>query len=306
MDLVRSIGILGIVAGHIWLYPNVFFTWHVPVFFVLTGYLWRDRRPFRDELRARVRSLLVPYLTWLAMVAVLWEAYIRWSDWERARVGLRELVLGGWYLKSPYSAYWFLTTLLLAALFTRLAGRLGRGGPWAVGLIGLALSAADAKELREVALGAGTALIGVFFIASGTLLRDVRRHVPHPALVGALVLVPTFLIGYERVVAPVDLKAAITGTPFLSPLLSVAISWSLILLAEGVARAVPRWGGRAVVAFARDGLAVILGHSLVLAVAVREGMDRDGFLLMLSVAIPLAFAALVRRKPLSTLFLGRS
>lgn len=58
IDVVRVIAIVAIVAGHAWTRVRsalVVHAWHVPVFFILSGYLWSGRRSLRQEAGAGSR-----------------------------------------------------------------------------------------------------------------------------------------------------------------------------------------------------------------------------------------------------------
>ncbi len=72
VDAVRVVGIIAVIAGHtlepVW--PVVFYAWHVPLFFFLAGYFFSPGRPAKTEFWNRVRTLVRPYLSWLAIFAV--------------------------------------------------------------------------------------------------------------------------------------------------------------------------------------------------------------------------------------------
>ncbi len=61
LDLLRFIGIAAVVAGHVrgtsgaasLTVMVTIYSWHVPLFFVLSGYLFHTGRPLLIELRTR-------------------------------------------------------------------------------------------------------------------------------------------------------------------------------------------------------------------------------------------------------------
>ena len=74
IDTLRIIGIAAVVVGHVWIDDTtraVIYTWHVPLFFVLTGYFWTPGRPIGGELRKRWQTLGVPYLAWLVILLAM-------------------------------------------------------------------------------------------------------------------------------------------------------------------------------------------------------------------------------------------
>lgn len=63
LDIARGVGMLAIMLGHlpsptIW---RVVFTFHVPIFFLISGYFFKEGTAFGPFLQRKVRTLLVPY-----------------------------------------------------------------------------------------------------------------------------------------------------------------------------------------------------------------------------------------------------
>lgn len=67
IDIARAIGMLMIIMGHsLYVYTyspvaKIIFAVHVPIFFVLSGYLFREKN-FKDQFRNLAKNLLLPYL----------------------------------------------------------------------------------------------------------------------------------------------------------------------------------------------------------------------------------------------------
>ena len=62
-DIARGIAIICIVLGHLGnnSINRFVFTFHVPVFYLLSGYFLNEQDSLKDYLRKRSRSLLLPY-----------------------------------------------------------------------------------------------------------------------------------------------------------------------------------------------------------------------------------------------------
>src|SRR5262245_28525061 len=71
VDAVRIVGLVAVVAGHTLGGRELFYPWHMPLFFFLSGYLWTSGRSLPAEVQRRTRSLVVPYLFWLGVIGVL-------------------------------------------------------------------------------------------------------------------------------------------------------------------------------------------------------------------------------------------
>ena len=111
IDMAKGYGILGVVIGHIttpgitvWLY-----TFHIPLFFFLSGYLFNANYSFDTFLKRRVKSLLIPYFC--LSVPVLFHELIfskglsfGWND--VCSEGLKVV------FQERYSPLWFISSLL--------------------------------------------------------------------------------------------------------------------------------------------------------------------------------------------------
>ena len=64
IDVLRVLGIIAVIVGHGWGQVDwvraAIYSWHVPLFFVLTGYFWSSDRSMSDEARRRGDSLARP------------------------------------------------------------------------------------------------------------------------------------------------------------------------------------------------------------------------------------------------------
>ena len=71
VDVMKGLGILAVIAGHLVETGRGFiFSWHMPLFFILAGYFYREREPLA-EARKYAARLLLPYaLTCAALVAM--------------------------------------------------------------------------------------------------------------------------------------------------------------------------------------------------------------------------------------------
>lgn len=70
VDVAKGIGIICIILGHLGLASvnKVVFTFHVPIFFLITGYFTNSNRSTNDFIKNKVRTLIVPYFITSAVV----------------------------------------------------------------------------------------------------------------------------------------------------------------------------------------------------------------------------------------------
>lgn len=264
---------LAIIAGHLWTADPwvrpVLYTWHVPVFFFLTGYLWNERRTVTTEIRQRALTVLLPFALWLVLLTVLFNR-------DNPRGALGDVAHEAWYsqgMQSPFWAYWFALALFFAAIGYRLVSQLGWLPRTAVVLgtaIGVSVLADSGHLLRlDVAQG----LVCMLWIFAGHAFRALTTPGPDRPQFGA---VPRAALGtLSLVVAGVwiaasdsalglDLGKVDLGVPVQSVLVSLLICTGLVL----VGTSIPARGLPAVTSdLARAALVVMFVHVAVITQA---------------------------------------
>ena len=306
---------LAIVAGHIWVDGPVrpfLYSWHVPIFFVLSGYLWKVGRSFSRELKNRVRSLLVPYAVWMTLLGAVTVGIGSAQDGFDP-IGLAQLLWGGQLATDgPFWAMWFVTALFFAAIVYWPMSRLPLAGQWAVA-IALFIAAAyiPGHPARFLPLSLGLALACIVFIVAGRSMRQARQMVRHPIVTGAVLLTGSFaliVLGWSQ---PLDLKRLDVGTPVVSTLVAVALSFGFILISEGLlggdsvrAKAEPgvrqkrRSDGigplpRVVTALAQSSLTVLFIHpAVIIGLRLLDLPKSVVFLLSIGIAWPVGLLLL--------------
>lgn len=165
LDAAKGLGILLVVLGHNDLalvspfLQRFIYSFHVPLFFCLSGYFLEVDRPFRAFLVRRFRSALQPYLVALLLVYLVALSFSGMSFSTALGRFAKAMYATGPYI--DWAPLWFLPSLfvtgLLAYLLRRyLLDRVGsRPARWAL-LLGLA--------------ALGTLPVGAFYPFSLTVL----------------------------------------------------------------------------------------------------------------------------------------
>ena len=266
IDLVRFLGICAIVIGHVSVNPWVAratYTWHVPVFFFLAGVLWSSGRTPRQEALNRLASLGRPYLSWLLAISLV--AIPRAVVQDDPNFLLRRvatIVLGGSNLKTPFTAFWFISCLLVACVIWRLGESLAIPW-WGMALVALPLTLLGPR-LAMLPLSAGTALPATIFIAAGRVYRlapDRFKSWP----VGLVALAVAAVAVISGLDPPLDLKSGHFGTPVLGVVFACLICAGLLSCANAIATHLGRFGRRLSTAVMTYGVAVVLAHGLPIA-----------------------------------------
>ncbi|UAJ81005.1 acyltransferase family protein [Leifsonia sp. ZF2019] len=303
IDAVRVLGIGAVIFGHTFtghLTHEFIYAWHVPVFFFLTGYLWKRGRTVGDEFVKRGRTLGLPYIGWFVVVSLLVAV-------DMARSGAVDLSFlgpsgyGGLSARGAFGTFWFVSTLFFAALLYRMIERLPRAVVWIVAIAGLAAGYLFGGWLASTPLAIGSALPCLIFLAVGTAAREVEPRIPRKPLVGlALIVLPLVVIALVQP-EPIDIKQGLYGAPAVGVLFACAISFGLVLVAQAIPY--PRVLGGLVTELAVVGIAVVLFHPYVLAYSRAHGLPAVGMFLA-AVIVPWVVALLLHRTPLSALLIG--
>jgi fucose 4-O-acetylase-like acetyltransferase len=137
LDALKGIGILAVVAGHIWTRGPVrdaIYLFHMPLFFIASGFTLRPV-PFPRLLRRLGTSLLVPFLTFSLF---LLSADFLIEHWRGVRPifsnfadGAHVILLSTQSTRGPFTILWFVPCLVLARLvWNGLALRWPDPGEW--------------------------------------------------------------------------------------------------------------------------------------------------------------------------------
>lgn len=304
VDLVRVLGIVAVVAGHVWtteLSRLLVFPWHVPLFFFLTGWFWTSGRAVGSEVRGRWRTLLRPYATWFVLISLAWYPSTLAAGGASDVVDLLRPFLGGQYVGRPYSAFWFVTALAVAAVALRLLERFPPWAPWAVALAAVGVATVSPGVLRLPPASAGTALACLLFVLAGSVARRWLPRLPSPGALGAALL----LVGAASTAlgsAPLDLKQADFGTPVVSAATAVVLCSGLTLVGLALDDVVPHRLGAVVSRLAGCGIAVVLLHAAVIWVA--EPFVQAPWVFVLSVTLPWTAALLLEHTRAAPWLLG--
>jgi len=132
IDIARGIAILCIILGHQGISDvnRVVFTFHVPIFYYITGYFLNDKLGIKDFIKSKVRTLLVPYVLTCVLTIVL-AALLAWyqdgnvlstiQEWIYASLyGAGDTYHEPFYIKK-IGALWFLWAMFWGSIFVRIS-----------------------------------------------------------------------------------------------------------------------------------------------------------------------------------------
>lgn len=298
VDVLKGIGIIIVVVGHITYNELLFktiFMFHMPLFFLLGGWLHNINTPQRTYLKSKMRSLLLPYLSFLV---ILWplELLVAFPDqpwtsaWMRTEL-ITPMLVGGQLLTGFAAVFWFVTCYFLTQqLMHFLLRRYSLQRCILICSVMLVCAYLNAALLRTWWLpwNANVVLIAAPFYCIGYWARSrslaggiaskAARYLP--VLVGmALAAVALIVLGYHN---NFDMKAIDYGFPVVTLVSALACVTVLAMIAQ---RLQSNMVGRGLAAVGGASMTIMFLHQFVqLMMAKKLGIEQ---------ALPRIVAALV-------------
>jgi polysaccharide biosynthesis protein PslL len=252
IDIARGIAIFSVVLAHLdtGLKGQIIYLFHMPFFFIVSGYLHRVDRDEIGFLRKKITSLLVPYFGYLfvfksPVIFGFLLGVFRQPSVEAVKIllgYLARLLHGGYLLKGDVGVFWFVTCLFLTQqLFNFISVR--NRNPQRLLAIAVALYALSVlDQLSPVYLGfpwAANVVFGAFFFyALGSLygkyvFESHGRKLIFAAIAVSMVSVVLIASGFEL---SFNMKQAYYGVFILSPLAAFSLTKLLVSCANGLAK----------------------------------------------------------------------
>lgn len=311
IDVVRVLGVLAVIVGHFYSGPDgpprlvgaAIYSWQVPIFFFLTGYLWKRGRTLRSEATARAHSLLVPYAAWMTIFGLPLIVITTFASGEVPWGSIGTAIWGGGMVRGSFAPYWFLPVLFFAAIAMRMLERLPFWAAWGAAAVGLAAAYFWGGFLATSPLNVLVALPCLVFVLLGQVVSAIETRVRMRGVVGVALLVAGLSVFLLSFVAPLDMKLGDFGTPVLSVLASATICTGLVWTAKAAFDGGDFIASGQVTELALVSVVVLLTHTFAFIPPLLIGLPSIailGFAIVASWAVGL----LIHRTPASMILAG--
>ena len=118
IDIAKTLGIIMVVWGHSeGIFSNYFYAFHMPLFFFLSGLLFKSEDNISNTIKKKFKSLMVPFYVWnFFLVIPFWVLYY-WKEWD-IKVLLKYIFTISLTLDkvSMLGATWFLPALFWTSI----------------------------------------------------------------------------------------------------------------------------------------------------------------------------------------------
>jgi polysaccharide biosynthesis protein PslL len=311
VDVLKGIGILSVVAGHIYggVGGDMIFLFHMPLFFVVGGLLYRSPADDRAFFKQKAIHLLVPYLSFLILlsakdVAAALLHLVKSPSGETVSHLLQIIgtaIYGGKLLQGWTGVFWFVTCFFLTQQVFNFLYRRGNLLSWMA--IALVLSNLNALLLPQVSFpwNANVVLAALPFFGVGVYLKQVQISRLAYGVAAGLTAIAFWLIrqGYE---ISYNMKATDYGIPLVTPILAIALIISLI----GVSKLIAQYLGvlhKGLAYLGAASMVIMYLHQPIQLTLNKLGVSKSEVRFLLASLIPVAVYFVIRERSVLRAFL---
>ena len=288
VDIAKGLAIIAIIAGHLHFngldgskpISTAVFLFHVPIFFILSGYFLSNKTPFALFLKDKAKRLLIPYALTCVVLGVL--LVIMWLFMHRICPpsqfeGFRDYMIACLYGAGTSSeklpagvnyigAIWFLWALFFGLLENRLLIRYNKAAFFIT--FGLYIVATISVKLFFLPLSFQAGMVGGFYIYVGVQMRKHNLFTKPFSweLFFALALVS--VLSYINKLDVYVVSASMNGP--LSLPSSIAVSYFVIMLARLIEDHAPSAIVRCLSFYGENSIVVLCVHMLFLGTGFRK------------------------------------
>lgn len=246
VDILKGIGIVFVVYGHFYsgTLRDAIFLFHMPLFFILSGYLFKPRSQLVEYAGSKASHLLVPYFSFLIIIylVMLGHAFVNGGvSLEMAWKSITDILLGGRALDGDLSAFWFVTCLFLSQQMVNvLVNRLRQC--WVVAILMLCVVVGYLNQYVARAIwlpwNANVVVIAAPFFYLGYCIRMLSyswNGAWVQSMAWGVSVLGMIAMGLAPELMRVDMKYALYGLPLAGLLVAIAMTTILAGIAEAMA-----------------------------------------------------------------------
>ncbi|WP_075214569.1 acyltransferase family protein [Mongoliimonas terrestris] len=313
-DVAKGFGIILVVIGHVsdslrdWI-----FLFHMPLFFVLSGYLFKPSSTYEFR-RKKTTSLVLPYVSFLVTLFCLTKlsqlSLGHVPSFYDLLIDVAKMIYGGAALKGVFGVFWFVSCLFIAMLlYNRIVNRYK--SPYSVQsigtifvclLMGYALSYTIAGIVSPFNISAVP--MAVVIIWFGHMMREFdRKRSLLLFLSGAVILlcIALYRLGVDF---SVDMKYLDFGPPLFGIALALAISVIYIEICRRFEK-IPTIAAP-VASVGEASLVIMFFHQFIHYTLRDYGWNSDFVIILTGILVPYLMFRSFRNVPiLAFVYLGR-
>lgn len=252
IDILKGIGIFSVIAGHVvpGFASEMMFLFHMPLFFMVSGYLFKADSNHSQFLKNKAISLLIPYFVYLGIFSApnfarLATGWVKDPTFESALHLGKEVVKviwGGRLLTGVLGVFWFVTCLYITLqVYNYIYNRFSAKRTillLACVLYVLAMVNQNAFQWLSFPWGINIVLCSLFFLSIGHIFgqKIFTSHEYKLIVISLLIaLVSAFLV-FEGYKMSFNMKYSYYGWFVLSPAAAIAFTHLIAVVSHGMKR----------------------------------------------------------------------
>jgi fucose 4-O-acetylase-like acetyltransferase len=237
VDTLKGIGIVLVVIGHIYsgFISKFIFLFHMPLFFFISGFLFKKKESQMSYFKSKVWQLLVPYSIYLIIF------YLAFTDFPNTQSELIKYIVkpifGGRALINETGVFWFVTCLFFTQQIAQyLISNFSENKINIVIISSLIIAYLDSYFFSQyvIPLAFDVVFAALPFFYLGYIIRQ-KKYFPPLLLLILISTVSVFLLFlYEDF--RVNMKYVDYGIPIISLLGGLSIIFLIILIAKKISQ----------------------------------------------------------------------
>lgn len=213
IDYLRGLGIILMIIGHTWIWPPVIkwiYGFHMPLFFVLSGYLFNKQKweenEYRRFLYARFRNYIIPYFIWCVICFLMNLPIFCYSYWgdkfltalvQNLGWIITNVKVDGVFLPQNCTPLWFLPCLFISQQIFYWLVRFRISWQWMLSLCFIAFNLfMNWFKMPIFPWHFEVALIGSVFMLVGYYFKEtqITEKLTHPLIILVFVAISSIVI----------------------------------------------------------------------------------------------------------------
>lgn len=238
IDKLKGLGIVALIYGHVYAddLTDFIFLWRMPLFFLLSGYLFRPFADRKQYLADKAVSLLVPYLSFLVIISFpALVAHLFAGEIQTFVKLVGRMISGGRKLQGYTAVFWFITCLFITQQLANLVlAKLKNPALWAL-MTALAIMGYLTGQITRpmfIPWSADTVLFALplFFIGWKARNWNFDRHQVLMLILAAIACAAVF----QGLLKPFNMKYNGYGTPIASLVLALCCIHFMVVLVKRI------------------------------------------------------------------------
>jgi len=242
IDVLKGIGIILIVIGHIYkdILHDIIYLFHVPLFFFISGYLYRQPDNIYIYCIKKINNLLVPYICFLLIFTLILviEAFFSHKPINIIYSYLTNALMGGKSLSGWLSVFWFITCLFITQVLFSILSVLNKKHLAYANIFSLILAYLNSYAVPDYYLFWSLNIVfyslPIYYIGNLFSKIESKILINNIATISIFTLIPFYYINSELLIT--DMKSARYGLPIISIIFSTSIIIFLFSLSKKITK----------------------------------------------------------------------